>query len=184
LRVLLIGAGEIGEKTARAFQSRGVSRLTLSSRRLEKTLAIAEGLGAGTLPFEQRESQLADFDVAVCATAAPTAVISAVSVSSAVRRRAGRPLLLLDLALPRDVEALAAEVPNAFLYNLDDLAAIASENRTARASEVERCRQILGERTEFLWRDLAARAAVEAAARRFHTDKSGETPLPPAGATS
>jgi glutamyl-tRNA reductase len=186
LRVLLIGAGDIGEKTARAFQSRGVTRLTLCSRRLDKTLTLAESLGAGTLPFEQRESRLLDFDVAVCATAAPGAVITAAAVAAAVRRRSGRPLLLLDLALPRDVESSAAAVPNVFLYNLDDLAEIADENRSARAGEVARCRQILAERSELLWRDLTARGSMsaETASRRFSNGKSGGKPLPPAGATS
>lgn len=158
VNVLLVGAGEIGEKAARALQSRGACRLTLCSRSLERTVTLAETLGAGTLPFEHRESRLADFDIVVGATAAPGHVLAAAAVAAALRRRSGRPLLLLDLALPRDIEPAAAGLANVFLYNLDDLAAIAAENRTARAAEVERCRQLLAERADFLWRDLDRRA--------------------------
>jgi glutamyl-tRNA reductase len=68
-----------------------------------------------------------------------------------MRRRPARPLLLVDLALPRDVEESAARLQNVFLYNLDDLAKIAEENRSARGAEVARCREILSQRADGLW---------------------------------
>jgi glutamyl-tRNA reductase len=160
-RIFLIGAGEIGEKTAKAFLSRGVESLTIASRSPERSLQLASALGAGTLPFEQRETRLADFDIVVCATAAPAAVLSQSAIAAAMRKRPARPLLFLDLALPRDVEAgSAAGAGNVFLYNLDDLAKIAEENRSARAAEAERSRSWLEGRAARLWQDLADRATA------------------------
>ncbi|HEX2100376.1 MAG TPA: NAD(P)-dependent oxidoreductase, partial [Candidatus Synoicihabitans sp.] len=164
-RVLLLGAGEIGEKTARAFRSRGAARITVSSRTLSRAMELAAALDAVALPFEHRERHLADFDVIVCATSAPTPVVTAAAVTAAMKQRPAQPLFLIDLALPRDVEAAAAERANVFVYNLDDLARIADENRAAREAEVVKARAILAERTTALWRQVEGqcRAASEAA---------------------
>lgn len=155
--ILLLGAGDIGEKTAKAFQSRGAGSLTVASRRLERAMELATALGASAMPFEQREQRLAEFDVVVCATSAPSAVISRELVKSAMQKRPARPLFFIDLALPRDVEAGTAELENVFVYNLDDLAKIAEENRAARAAELAKCRALLAERAEALWKHIAPR---------------------------
>jgi glutamyl-tRNA reductase len=152
--VLLLGAGDIGEKTAKAFQSRGAASLAVASRRLERAMELATQLGASALPFEQREARLAEFDIVVGSTSAPETVVSTAAVAAAMRRRPARPLLCVDLALPRDIEASVAEIENVFLYNLDDLAKIAEENRTAREAEVVRARAILAERAAALWRQV------------------------------
>jgi len=150
-RVLLLGAGEIGEKTARAFQSRGVNSLSVSSRRLDRAMALASELGAFALPFWLAPTKLADFDIVVCATAAPSTVIATDAVDAAMHRRAAHPLLLIDLALPRDIEPRVGDQANVYLYNLDDLAHIAEQNRHARESQITLCRQLLNTRTESLW---------------------------------
>ncbi|HEY5078519.1 MAG TPA: glutamyl-tRNA reductase, partial [Opitutaceae bacterium] len=121
-RVLVLGTGEIGEGAARAFKSRGASDLAVAGRRGERAAQIAGGLGASTVGFEERDSHLSEFDIVVCSTAAPHTVLSRAAVAAAMRKRPARPLLLIDLALPRDVEASAADLQNVFLYNLDDLA--------------------------------------------------------------
>jgi glutamyl-tRNA reductase len=177
-RIFLIGAGEIGEKTAKAFQSRGVESLTITSRSAENSLRLATALGAGTLPFDQRELRLADFDIVVCATAAPAAVLTNAAVHAAMRRRPTRPLLLLDLALPRDVETAAAETGNVFLYNLDDLAKIAEENRSARAAEAERSRAWLEERALRLWQDLTTRSRVRSPLPDGNDEPAARAPAP------
>ena len=107
-RILLVGAGEIGEKTARAFQSRGARSITVCSRRLERAAELAKLLDAVALPFEHREHHLAQFDIVVSATSAPETVISKLAVDAAMRQRPAQPLLLIDLALPRDIEPEAA----------------------------------------------------------------------------
>lgn len=158
-RILLLGAGEIGEKTARAFQSRGAGSLTVASRRLERAMELASALDATALPFEHRDHHLADFDIVVCSTSAPGTVVGLPAVAAAIRQRAARPLFFIDLALPRDVEAAVAGLPNVYVYNLDDLAAIAEENRTAREAEIEKCRALLRERASALWQQVEPRLA-------------------------
>lgn len=153
-RILLLGAGDIGEKTAKAFQSRGAASLTVSSRHIERAAELAAQLGASALPFDQREARIADFDVIVCSTAAPNTVVSTVATAMAMRKRPARPLFYIDLALPRDVETGVAEIQNVFLYNLDDLAKIAEENRAAREAEIAKCRALLSERVDGLWRQV------------------------------
>ena len=156
-RIFLVGAGEIGEKTAKAFQSRGAAALTVSSRRFERAAELAAALGAAALPFEQREARLVDFDIVVCATSAPDVVIGASAASQAMRQRPARPLLFIDLALPRDVDPGVAALDNVYLYNLDDLAKVAEENRRAREAEVARAQAMLGEKAAALWASLAVR---------------------------
>lgn len=150
-RVLVLGTGEIGEATARAFRSRGAWELAVTGRNSGRSAEIAADLGAATVPFEQLDARLAEYDVVVCSTAAPDAVLRTSAVSAAMRKRPARPLLLVDLALPRDVEESAARLQNVFLYNLDDLAKIAEENRSARGAEVAKCREILSQRAEGVW---------------------------------
>ncbi|MEO6568916.1 MAG: glutamyl-tRNA reductase [Opitutaceae bacterium] len=154
-RVLLLGAGEIGEKTARAFQSRGAASITVASRRFERATDLAATLGASPMPFEQREPRLGEFDIVVCATSAPDTVIAPDSTAAAMKKRPARPLFFIDLALPRDVDPAVAELQNVFLYNLDDLAKIAEENRAAREAEIAKCRGIVVEKADALWRHIA-----------------------------
>jgi glutamyl-tRNA reductase len=156
-RILLLGAGEIGEKTAKAFQSREAGSLTVASRQLQRAMELATTLKASALPFEQREARLSEFDVIVGSTSAPGTVISHEAVVAAMQRRPARPLFFIDLALPRDIDPRVADLQNVFLYNLDDLAKIAEENRVAREAEIVKCNALLGERAEALWRSIAPR---------------------------
>lgn len=163
-RILLIGAGEIGEKTAKAFQSRGAGAITVSSRTFARAMELATALGASAMPFEQCEARLAEFDVVVCATASPGFVITLAAARAAMHKRPARPLFFIDQALPRDVDAAVAGIQNVFLYNLDDLAKIAEENRAAREAEISKCRAIVAEKATALWHQVAAQ--VEAVRNR------------------
>jgi len=153
-RILLIGAGDIGEKTAKAFQSRGAASLTVASRTMERAMQVAQTLGAAALPFEHASNRLFEYDVVVCSTAAPIAVVTEPEVQAAMKKRRAQPLFFIDLALPRDVDPAVRELQNVFVYNLDDLAKIAEENRAARAVEVSRARDLLKEKAEALWKQV------------------------------
>lgn len=153
-RVLVLGTGEIGEGTARAFRSRGALNLTVAGRHPERAARVASGLGANTLPFVERDSRLADFDIVVSSTSAPDVILDGSSVAAAMKARPARPLLLIDMAVPRDIEAAVADLQNVFLYNLDDLAKIAEQNRLARESEIARCRVMLAQRADGLWNQV------------------------------
>jgi glutamyl-tRNA reductase len=172
-KVLILGTGEIGEGTAKAFKSRGAADLAVAGRRPEKAAEVATGLGAGTVHFDERDSRLADFDIVVCSTAAPEAVLSRTAIAAAMKRRPARPLLVIDLALPRDVESSAADLQNVFLYNLDDLAKIAEANRTARQDEIVRCKAMLAQRADGLWNHLQQYLASES--QRL-PDSTGRSP--------
>ena len=155
-RILLLGAGDIGEKTAKAFQSRGATALTVSSRTLERAMTLATALNATALPFEHLAAHLADYDIAVCSTSAPAAVITRDTAAAAMKKRRARPLFFIDLALPRDVDPTVADLENVFIYNLDDLARIAEKNRAARQTEVARARDLLREKSARLWQTISA----------------------------
>jgi len=83
--------------------------------------------------------------------------VSLAAAQAAMRKRPARPLFFIDLALPRDVDAGAAKLQNVFLYNLDDLAKIADENRAAREAEIDKCRALLATRADALWRHIEPR---------------------------
>lgn len=155
VKVLVVGAGEIGLKTAQAFQSRGAKSITVASRTLSKAEETAAAAGGWAASMADLPEVLAASDVVASSTSSPHAVISRELAAHAMKRRAGRPLFLIDLALPRDIEPECTRVPNVYLYNLDDLAQIAESNLAQRQAEVAKCRAILAERTAQLWPQVA-----------------------------
>jgi glutamyl-tRNA reductase len=154
IRILVVGAGEIGVKTVQAFQSRGAKSITVASRTLSKAEETAAAAGGWAASLADLPDTLAVADIVTSSTSAPAAVITAVMAATAMRRRPSRPLFLIDLALPRDIEPAAGELANVYLYNLDDLAEIAEENLALRRAEVAKCRAILAERTAALWHQV------------------------------
>ncbi len=182
-RILLLGAGEMAEKSARAFQSRGAKHVTVASRSLDRARDLASALGGEAIPFEHRETQLSQFDVVVCSTSSPSTVLSAAAVRQALRARSSRPMLFIDLAMPRDIEASVGEMENAFLYNLDDLAAVAAKNRQARLAEAEAGRGELTPRAHALWRQLHLQLTTLPGERHTAPGEGVVFPAaPPAGA--
>jgi glutamyl-tRNA reductase len=155
VKVLVVGAGDIGLKTVQAFQSRGAGSITVASRTLSKAEEAAAAAGGWAASLAELPEILADSDIVASSTSAPGLVITRDLVAAAMRKRPGRPLFLVDLALPRDIDPEAASLPNVFLYNLDDLAKVAEENLAHREAEVSRCRAILAERTAALWPQVA-----------------------------
>ncbi len=155
VKVLVVGAGEIGLKTAQAFQSRGAKSITVANRTLSKAEEIAAAAGGWAASMAELPEILAQSDIVASSTSAPHAVITRELAAHAMKRRAGRPLFLIDLALPRDIEPECAGIPNVYLYNLDDLAQIAESNLAQRQAEVAKCRAILAERTAQLWPAVA-----------------------------
>jgi glutamyl-tRNA reductase len=155
VKILVVGAGEIGLKTAQAFQSRGAKSITVASRTLSKAEETAAAAGGWAASMAELPEILAQSDIVASSTSAPHAVITRELAAHAMKRRAGRPLFLVDLALPRDIEPECAGIPNVYLYNLDDLAQIAESNLAQRRAEVAKCRAILAERTAQLWPAVA-----------------------------
>lgn len=156
-RVLLLGSGEVGEKTAQALKSRGVPDIAVSSRTYEKAHRLAHEFQGSAIDFDDFIGQLHNFDIVIGSTAAPGAVIRKDIVQQTMRSRPEKPLFLIDLALPRDIEPEVEDVENVYLYNLDDLSTIANENLEARKAEIERAREILKGHAWNLWLQLRRR---------------------------
>ena len=156
-RVLLLGSGEVGEKTAQALKSRGIGDISVSSRTFENAYTLANNLGVAAIDFESFVNQLEHFDIVICSTAAPDALISKEVMTRAMNQRPERPCFLIDLAMPRDVDPSVEEVENVYLYNLDDLSNIANENLEARKAEIEKAREILKKHAWNLWLQLRRR---------------------------
>ena len=150
--VLVIGAGETSEKTARALQSRGVQKITVTNRSPERAQALAAELGAGvgTVPFEQWPEVFERIDIAVSSTAATTHILDRAKLEPLMRRRKNRPLLLVDIAVPRDIDPAVSELENVYLYNVDDLQSIADDYLNLRKEEVVRCEKIIAEKVAAL----------------------------------
>jgi len=154
-KVLVVGAGDIGLKTVQAFQSRGATSITVASRTLAKAEEAAALAGGWALSLADLPEAVAGADIIASSTSSPDFVLTRELIATSIKRRPARPLFLIDLALPRDVDPAAAQISNVFLYNLDDLAKIAEENLANREAEVAKCRAILAERTAALWPAVA-----------------------------
>jgi glutamyl-tRNA reductase len=138
-RVLLVGAGGVSELAARNLASRGATIGWVASRTLERAGELADRHGAEPLALADIATRLAEADIVVASTSAPDFVIRAAQVHA----RRGRPLFLIDLAVPRDIDPAAAEVEGVYLYDIDDLEAVVSESLSGRRREAERAESIV-----------------------------------------
>jgi glutamyl-tRNA reductase len=148
--VLVIGAGETSEKTARALQSRGVKKITVTNRSPERATALAAELGARTVPFDQWPDEFERIDIAISSTAAPQPILNRARLEPLMKRRKHRPLLLIDIAVPRDIDPAVNALDNVYLYNVDDLQSIADDYLKLRQVEVARCEKIIAEKVAAL----------------------------------
>jgi len=148
--VMVIGAGETSEKTARALQSRGVKKITVTNRSPERAEALAKELGGRAVPFEQWPKEFERIDIAISSTAAPHHILDRATLEPLMKRRKHRPLLLIDIAVPRDIDPAVNALENVYLYNVDDLQSIAAEYLKLRQEEVARCEKIIAEKVAAL----------------------------------
>src|SRR5207237_613107 len=132
---LILVAGDIAELAATCLVSEGVRVSLVANRTYERAKAIAEELGARALTLDEAWDRFGDCDIVLCSTAAPHAVVTWDRVAPAIGRRGGRPLCILDLAVPRDVEPAVAQLENVFLYDLDDLQAVAAQAEAERGGD-------------------------------------------------
>lgn len=158
--VLLLGAGETAELTARAFRKFGVSLIMVANRTFERAEALALELNGVAVRFDDLADRLAAADIVVSSTAAPHAVITRELVRSAEARRRGRPVFLIDLAIPRDIEPEAGELDNVFLYNLDDLQRLVKANIDGRNLEMGAVHAVIEQEVEAFDQWLASLQAV------------------------
>jgi len=134
--VLVLGAGETGTQFAEQASEAGVRHVIVSNRTSERAEALARRVKGGVIPWEEFPIQLARADLVVGTTSSSEPIVWRNDVEEAMRRRRGRPMFFLDLAMPHDVDPSVKEVYNVFCYALNDLEEVASENRIRRAREI------------------------------------------------
>jgi glutamyl-tRNA reductase len=158
-RLLVVGAGETAELASRYLGAAGVRTISVVNRSPERASQLAAAIGGTALGWELLGEALARHDVVVSSTAAPHPVISAAMVRSALKTRRA-PLTLIDLAVPRDVEAAVADLDDAFLFNVDHLERVVAQNLGSRQGEVAAAEALVAEAVEE-WRRATAPAHAE-----------------------
>ena len=153
-RILVIGAGEIDERTLTSLQSRGARQVTITNRTYSKACEAARIFHGQALPLEDLDQALAETDIVIGSTNAPQPLLSAARLRPLLHHRPLQPLFLIDLAVPRNFASDCADLEGVYLYNIDDLSDLAQRNLRAREKELAHCRQILHHRAQTLWPKL------------------------------
>jgi glutamyl-tRNA reductase len=148
LSVLILGAGEMAKLTGVHLQAQQVKQVTIASRTLQSAETLARHLGGRAVPWSSMGEALAASDIVVTATGSSEPVLTRARVEEAMRPRRARPLFIIDIAVPRDVEAGAGRLDQVFLYDIDDLQAIVKENLSRRETEIERAEAIVREEVD------------------------------------
>ncbi len=134
-RTLIVGAGETAELTAQALHERGVDTLFVANRRRERAASLALRFGGSTLAFDELPAELLRADIVVASTSSPHALIESEVLADVMAERRGRPLLLIDLAVPRDIDPACGGLPGVTLANIDDLRATVERHTQVRRSQ-------------------------------------------------
>ena len=150
-RALILGAGDMAELAATCLSDQGVQITLVANRTQERARAIAERLGGRAVTLEEAWAHFATTDIALCSTAAPHAVVTWERVGAVIGERRGRPLCILDLAVPRDVDPAIAQIENVFLYDVDDLQTVAAQATARRRDEIPAAERIVEEETDLFW---------------------------------
>jgi glutamyl-tRNA reductase len=148
--VLVIGAGETSEKTARALLSRGARSIIVANRSHERAQVLAKEFGGRAVHFGDWSAEFEKIDIAISSTSAPHHILDRAKLEPLMKRRKNRPLLLIDIAVPRDIDPAVNFLENVYLYNIDDLQSIADDYLKQRKEEIVRCEQIIREKVEVL----------------------------------
>jgi glutamyl-tRNA reductase len=171
-RVVLVGAGRTSELTARNLRSRGATVTAVVNRSVDRAERLATQLGAVALSLEDLDHALVDADVVVASTSAPGFVLTAAGLAASLRARRGRPMLLVDLAVPRDVDPSLASIDGCFVYDVDDLEAVVESSLQGRRAEAVQAERIIAAEAERFRAWQASLAVVPAiASLRAHAEE-------------
>jgi glutamyl-tRNA reductase len=176
--VVVVGAGEMGKLTALHMKSQGVQHVTIVSRTMAHAARAAEAIGgASAAPWDELDSTLGAADIVMTATGAGAPILTKARIEAVMRPRRNRPLFIIDIAMPRDVEPAAGEIEQVFLYNIDDLQATVRENMARRSSEVTRAEAIVSEEIDRFaawFRSRGAVPTIVALRQRFEAIRRAE----------
>lgn len=149
-RVIVIGAGEMSRQTAQALVSRGASSVFVTNRSFERAEELAKDMGGRAVKFDEWQSVLAGVDVVISSTGAPHHVVRPFHVEAVRRVRKFRPLFLIDIAVPRDIDPAVGEIEEVYLYDIDALEQQAAEARRRREAQIEECERMIDEELQKL----------------------------------
>ena len=177
-RAMVVGAGEMAELTATHLRSQNVGRIGVANRSVARATVLAAKVDGVAVPWEEITAELTTTDIVLTATGAPRWLLTRAQVADAMRPRRDRPLFMIDIGLPRDVEPSASEVEQVFLYNIDDLQSIVRENLARRQAQVDRAELMVREEVDGFMRWLRSRGAIPTVvALRRHFEQTREQEL-------
>jgi len=159
-KVLLIGAGEMIELCATHFAAQGPARIAVANRTLERASLLAHRFNGQAIELRALAEHLHDYDIVVSCTASSLPILGKGLIERALRARRRRPMFMVDLAVPRDIEREVGELDDVFLYTIDDLAQIVSANLDARRSAVEQAEAIIETQVDQFMHWMHARESV------------------------
>jgi glutamyl-tRNA reductase len=142
-KALVIGTGEAGRLVAKALKERGVANITTTSRSYEKASALAKSLGGSSVDIGSLGQELTGCDIAISCTGAPHLILDLKTLENAMSARANQPLVIIDIAVPRDVDPAVGRLNNVFLYDIDDFTHISERNRKQRETEIQKAMEII-----------------------------------------
>jgi len=160
-RALLIGAGETIELVARHLAERGVGNITVANRTLQRATELAGKFNAEAVLLADIPEQLAQADIVISSTASQLPILGKGAVESALKKRRRRPIFMLDIAVPRDIEEQVGELDDVYLYTVDDLEEVIEDNLRARHDAAEAAREIVATESERWFRQRRSLAAVD-----------------------
>lgn len=160
-RALILGSGEMAELAMSCLASEGVRSVMVAHRHLERAMEVAQRLGGRAVRFEAAWPLFAEVDLVVASTAAPHAVVQREQVAEYIARRGGRPLCILDIAVPRDVDPSVGSLANVFLYDIDDLQGVVAAAVGRRRSEIPAAERIVEQEAGYFWGWYTGRGAVD-----------------------
>jgi len=152
-KVLVLGTGEMSELTMKHLMTSGAGSILVANRTFEKAQSLAAQFNAEAVHFDQWLERLKSVDIVIASTAAPHPVLTHEDVVNVMRSRRQKPLFLIDIAVPRDVESKVGEIDDVYLYNIDDLRVVAESNLKERKKEIEACERMIDQKVEefFKW---------------------------------
>jgi glutamyl-tRNA reductase len=143
--VMILGTGETAELTARALADSGGRTVFVGNRRRDRAIGLARKYGGTSITFDQLPERLLRADMVVAATASPHLLLESGELAEVMRGRGGRPMLMIDLAVPRDIDGACAGIEGISLYDIDDLQAVIARNRSVRRTEARKAEGIIEE---------------------------------------
>ena len=161
-KVLVLGAGDTSERTMRALLSRGVADLRMSNRSAERAEQLAVILGASTVPYGEWLSQCHEIDILITSTSADTFLLTKQILEPILRQRIDRPLFIIDIAVPRNVEPGVNELSSVYLYDMDSLESVAAQSLALRRQQIAAAEAIIAEHVDKFQQSLSRKTSSAA----------------------